>query len=362
MLKKYPFLKWSLISLSAFVVLVVVFGFWFISLLPAAGNQDMSGIVPQDLAYISTTPDIQRGKVLAVVTSCDTMGKSGKETGYELTELSRTYYVWQANGFEVDVASPKGGSAPVVIDWDDMGPFDYAFLNDTTAQQKTKNTIPIETVNAEDYEAVYFLGGKGAMFDFPNDSRIQSIARKQFESQKVVGAICHGPAALVNVMLSDGSFLISGKKISGFTNEEELFLIPDAKEIFPFLLEDAMVSRGAQVNKGAVYLNTISRDGNLITAQNPWSTWTFAETMVEQMGYAPVKREVTAEENAISILTAFEQDGYDGAKNELHRLLVDEKRTIDRQLIAVHAIIASMQWEFGDATQLTRLLSYAKGL
>src|SRR5690606_7203536 len=109
-------------------------------------------------------------------------------TGYELTELSRAYYVFQANGFVVDIASPLGGKPPVVIDDDDMGVFDYAFLNDSIAQKKANNTIAMQAVNADEYAAIYFVGGKGAMYDFPQNKYIQSIVRDFYESGKVIGA------------------------------------------------------------------------------------------------------------------------------------------------------------------------------
>ena len=102
-------------------------------------------------------------QILAVVTSTDVMGASGKTTGYELTELARAYYVFEANGFEVDIASPLGGQPPVVIDGDDMKQFDFAFLNDPVAQNKVSHSIAVADVDPQDYEAVYFVGGKGAM-------------------------------------------------------------------------------------------------------------------------------------------------------------------------------------------------------
>lgn len=364
MLKKYPFLKWSLISISSLILIIVLFGFWFMSLLSSSDESktNMAETVPQDLPYLTKGDTFNRGKILAVVTSSEVMGDSGKSTGYELTELSRTYYVLEANGFEVEIASPMGGLAPVVIDNDDMGPFDYAFLNDTEAQHKSKNTIPLENIDSNDYQGVFFLGGKGAMFDFPQNNKIQEIVREHYESQKVIGAICHGPAALVNVKLSDGTYLLSGKTVSGFTNDEELLLIPNARKIFPFLLEDEIVSKGARINKGNRYLNTVSQDGNLITGQNPWSTWSFAETMVSQLGYEPKMRKITPEENTVQILITFRTAGYDEAKEHIRRLIVDEKKTIDRNLLAMHGIVASMDWKFNESVQLVRLLSYAKRL
>ena len=233
MLKKYPILKWSLIGLTSLILLVFGFGLWFMSLIPKKEEgYDPTKTQPSELTYLTQDVPTNRGKVLAVVTSATTMGASGKSTGYELTELSRAYYVFQANGFDVDIASPKGGEPKVIIDDEDMGKFDFAFLNDTDAQNKAKNTIPVDKINPSDYKAVFFVGGKGAMFDFPENKAIQTIVRELYQSDRVVGAVCHGPAALVNVTLDNGQHLLQNKNVSGFTNDEELLLIPDAKTIF----------------------------------------------------------------------------------------------------------------------------------
>lgn len=288
------------------------------------------------------------------------MGSSGKSTGYELTELSRAYYVFEANGFEVDVASPLGGKPPVVLDDDDMGIFDYAFLNDSIAQIKTSHTMAMDDVNAEEYQAIFFVGGKGAMFDFPENKAIQEIVKKYYQSGKVVGAVCHGPAALVNVTLDNGIHLLKNKTVSSFTNEEELFLIPNAKTIFPFLLQDKLASQGAQFNKGAMYLETISHDKNLVTGQNPWSTWKLAETIIQQLGYTPKYREITGEENAGKVLLVYEKEGLTKTKELIDKLLVQEKKPVDRLLLTLHSVIAGMQGKIGRSFSLLGLVSHAK--
>jgi len=361
MLKKYPKIKWTLISIVSLLILLISFGIWFINLLPLDEmKKDLSISKVEDISYVSQNIIPKRGKILAVVTSKETMGDSGKATGYELTELSRAYYVFKANGFEVDIASPLGGKPPVVIDDDDMKEFDYAFLNDSIAQYKTSHTIAINDVVAEDYQAVFFVGGKGAMFDFPENKKIQSIVRDYYQSGKVIGAVCHGPAALVNVTLDNGRPLLENKKVSGFTNEEELLLIPDAKSVFPFLLQDKLTSQGAQFNEGAMYLETVSHDNNLVTGQNPWSTWKLAETMIQQLGYTPKHRQITGEENAGKVLLVYEKEGSDKAKKLIDKLIIEEKKPVDRLLIASHSIIAGMQGDIGRFFGLTRLTSYAK--
>ncbi|MBX2946888.1 MAG: type 1 glutamine amidotransferase domain-containing protein [Cyclobacteriaceae bacterium] len=358
---KRKIIKWSLIAVAVLVVSIVLFGVWFISLIPSVPESDrnIKATTPADLPYLAENIVPYRGKILAVVTSTGQMGNSGKSTGYELTELSRAYYVFQANGFEVEVASPLGGAPPVVIDGDDMTGYDFAFLNDTIAQAKVKQTIAMKDVDPTAYLAVYFVGGKGTMYDFPDNEYIQALVREYYESGKIVSAVCHGPAALVNVRLSDGELLLANRQVSSFTNREELLLIPDAAEIFPFLLQDKLIEKGARFNEGFLYLNKVSKDGNLVTGQNPWSTWTVAESVIEQMGYVPKKRGITPEENTISILETLESEGYQQAKVAIDRFCTHDPASIDRRLLAMHGVVAAMQFDGMKVVKLARLLSYS---
>ena len=188
-----------------------------------------------------------------------------------------------------------------------MGAFDCAFLND--AQARVANSLPVRDVDASDCDAVYFVGGKGAMFDFPHDPAMQAIVRDAFESGKGGAAVCHGPDAFVGVTLSDGQPLLAGRSVSGFTNEEELFLIPDAAAVFPFMLGDGLAGDGGAVSRGPMYLDHVVRAGTLITGQNPWSVWTMAEQVVEALGYTPVAHARTPEENAVAVLARYEEQG-----------------------------------------------------
>lgn len=354
--------KWLLITTLGLAFMLFAFGYWFMSLIPKPSERyDISNSEIQSLPYLSENQIENRGKILAVVTSTETMGSTGKATGYELTELARAYYVFLANGFEVDVASPKGGQPPVIIDDEDMGVYDFAFLNDPVAQQKTENTLAMAKVDTSLYDAIYFVGGKGAMYDFPNNADIQSMVSSYYQSGKVIGAVCHGPAALVNVKLKGGKPLVEGKSVNSFTNKEELFLIPGASTIFPFLLQDKLVESGANFIEGAMYLENVVHDQNLITGQNPWSTWRLAETMILQMGYQPKKRTITPEENTIQVLTIYHRNGYDSARERISEMVMNEIE-IDRILLAKHSIVAAMQLDVVRSYRLVKLLSHAKDL
>jgi len=348
------------------IVTIAIIGFglfsgtksWVKSLLPDKAHfAALKKTQASDLLYVTDNVPDYRGKILAVVTSVDKMG-ADKNTGYEHTELARAYWVFVANGFAVDIASPKGGKPPVVIDGEDMGAYDYAFLNSAEIQRKVENSIALADVKPDDYEAVYFVGGKGTMFDFPDNPYVQNIAKTLYQNNKVVSAVCHGPAALVNVELDNGKMLLANKKVSGFTNEEELFLIPDAKEIFPFLLEDKLVEQGAKFQAGTTYLEKVTQDGKLITGQNPWSVWTLAEKVVAELGYEPKLRERTPEEYAVELLMTYDAKGFEAAQNEMKL----KPQSYQRMLIVMHGILAIMQFDISKGIDIFSLANQLKEL
>ncbi len=331
---------------------------WLQGLLPDKAHFDaLKQTQTADLPYVTEDIPEYRGKILAVVTNVDTMGE-GKRTGYEHTELARAYWVFVANGFEVDIASPQGGKPPVVLDGEDMGAYDYAFLNDKVIQAKIDNSIALADIDPMDYEAVYFVGGKGTMFDFPDNKDIQRIAKTLYQNNRVVSAVCHGPAALVNVQLDNGEMLLADKNVSAFTNEEELFLIPDAEQVFPFLLQDKLVKQGAQFQKGMKYLEKVVQDGKLITGQNPWSVWTLSEMVVRELGYEPKPRQRTPEEYSVELLMTYEQQGVDAARD----LMQQQPQAYQRILILMHGILAFMKWDISKGLDLLAMASELKNL
>ena len=348
------------ISVASMVVITATFVAWFFSLIDrSAAAADLQSYLPQDLPYYQQRVGETRGRVLVVVTSETRMGASGKATGYEHTELSRAYYVFTVNGFEVDIASPKGGEPRAIIDDEDMGPLDYAFLNDSVAMGKVRSTLPLEKVNGDDYEAVFFVGGKGTMWDFPDNPHIHQLVNDYAAQEKLIGAVCHGPAALANVVLPGGTPFLAGKPVTGFSNEEELFLIPEAAGIFPFLLEDRLRERGAQVAVGLPYLENIAVADGLVTGQNPWSVYATAETMVEQLGYEPVPRDATGDENSVDVLMQYHLLGKIGARESIDAFAEGDAR-INRNLIIMHGVLAAMQWRVKSALELFVLAQHAK--
>lgn len=335
---------------------------WVMSLLPDKAHfTTLKQTQTADLTYVNQNVPEYRGKILAIVTSVDTMGGNigeEKSTGYEHTELARAYWVFVANGFDVDFASPQGGKPPVVIDGEDMGAYDYAFLNDQDIQQRIDQSIALADIDPSDYEAVYYVGGKGTMFDFPDNPDIQRITKSMYQDGKVISAVCHGPAALVNVTLDNGKQLLANKRVSGFTNEEELILIPEAESLFPFLLEDKITAQGANFEAGLTYLEQVIQDGKLITGQNPWSVWKMAELVVAELGYAPKPRIRTPEEYSVDLLMTYKVSGFDAAIQEMR--IQPEK--YQRILILMHSILAFMQWDISAGIDLIRLTNEMKNL
>ena len=221
-------------------------------------------------------------RILLAVSSHDILGDTGERTGYSVSEAAHPYFVFTAAGHEVDFVSVKGGEPPaVVFDGEQDEPEVVAFLADKTAQGKLAATRPAAQVGAEDYSAIFYVGGHGAMWDFPTSPDLARLATGIYARGGIVSAVCHGPAGLLDLRLSDGSYLIEGKRISSFTNEEEHSL--GLVAVMPFLLEDELVRRGARHRKSANYVAHTENDQRVITGQNPASAALVAELVVSEL-------------------------------------------------------------------------------
>lgn len=207
-------------------------------------------------------------KILFVVTSHSQKGNTGQATGYYLSEVSHPWEVLKNEGFEIDFVSPKGGKAPV-DGFDLNDPANKAFWEDKTYRHKIENTMTPNDVHPSDYVAIYYAGGHGAVWDLPDNVKLASIAKEIYENGGVVAAVCHGPAGLVNIKLSDGQYLVKGKNVSAFTNEEEVAVKLD--KVVPFLLEDKLLERGAKMDKSGLWQAHVTIDQRLVTGQNPAS-------------------------------------------------------------------------------------------
>lgn len=219
-------------------------------------------------------------KVLIVVTSFGEI-KNGTKTGIWAEEFTTPYYLLTEKGMEITIASPKGGKTP--IDPRSLTG-DYAtasvkrFLADPAAQKMLYNTVELTNVHAQDYDAIFYPGGHGPMWDLPENTTSVSLIESFYNSGKPVALVCHAPAALKNVKAKNGSFLIKGKTVAGFTNSEEE--AGKSTAMVPFSLEDMLKARGAHYVKGADWKPYAVQDGLLITGQNPASAKMVAEKII----------------------------------------------------------------------------------
>ncbi|MFF9285737.1 type 1 glutamine amidotransferase domain-containing protein [Streptomyces griseosporeus] len=221
-------------------------------------------------------------RILLAVSSHDVLGDTGNRTGYSVSEAAHPYNVFVAAGHEVDFVSVRGGEPPaVVFDGEENDPEITGFLADETVKAKLAATRPAAQVRPEDYAAIYYVGGHGAMWDFPDSPDLARIATGIYERGGVVAAVCHGPAALVNLRLSDGTSLIEGKRVTSFSNEEENSL--GLVDVMPFLLEDRLKERGARHSKAPLYEANTESDQRVMTGQNPASAAPLAELVVAEL-------------------------------------------------------------------------------
>ncbi len=217
-------------------------------------------------------------KVLIVLTSHDTLGDTGKETGFYLPEVTHPLHAFTQAGLTVDFVSPKGGKAPMVgVDLED--PLNKAFLDDSEQVSRVENTLNPAQIDPAEYGAIFYAGGHGTMWDFADNLELAAIAAAIYEAGGVVGAVCHGPAALVNIKLSDGSYLVANKTVAAFTNEEEAAV--GLTDIVPFLLEAKLIERGANFTKVGNFQVCVVECDRLVTGQNPASAAGVGEKMVE---------------------------------------------------------------------------------
>ncbi|PUZ30590.1 type 1 glutamine amidotransferase domain-containing protein [Chitinophaga costaii] len=216
-------------------------------------------------------------KILFVVTSHDKKGSTGKPTGYFLGEVSHPWEVLYHAGYEIDFVSPQGGTPPVDA-FDLKDPVNKAFWENKVYKNKINHSLKPSEIDPNDYSAIFFAGGHGAMWDFADNTALANIAARIYENGGMVAAVCHGPAGLVNVKLSNGKYLVDGKKISAFTNQEEKAVALDT--VVPFLLEDKLKERGAKFEQSPKFQPHVTVDQNVITGQNPSSAKGVGESML----------------------------------------------------------------------------------
>lgn len=242
----------------------------------------------------------QNNRVLLVV-SGHGQAEGKVRPGFEMDELTQAYAVFVDNGLQVDIASPAGG-AVVADKFNRDKPYNKRFLADPLAAAKLTATRSVASLDKQDYAAVFIIGGKGAMFDLPIDVQLKALLARTYQAGGVVGAVCHGPAVLMNVSLQGGTSLLEGRSVTGFSNEEEALFGKGWAPAFPVLLENGLRGSGAKFSDAPMMLSHVVTDGRLVTGQNPYSTAAAAEAVIRAMGRTPAPRQPWADERSILLL------------------------------------------------------------
>jgi putative intracellular protease/amidase len=222
-------------------------------------------------------------KVLFVLTSHDKLGDTGEKTGFWIEEFSAPYYTLIDNGFEVTIASPLGGQPPIDPKSDDKSAATEdtkRFDADKALQDKLKHSHKLSEMNQKDFDAVFYPGGHGPLWDLANDATSIALIESFYTHNKPVSFVCHAPGALKDVKVN-GEYLVKGKKVTGFSNTEEEAV--GLTKVVPFLLEDVLKENGGQYSKGPDWGAYAVEDGLLITGQNPASSKLVAEKLMTQL-------------------------------------------------------------------------------
>jgi putative intracellular protease/amidase len=219
-----------------------------------------------------------------VLTSHDQLGDTGKKTGFWLEEFAAPYYVFKDAGATITLASPQGGQPPLDPKSDEPDSQTEAtrrFKGDAAAQQALASTVKLSSVSAGDYDAVFYPGGHGPLWDLAEDPDSIKLIETMYGAGKVVAAVCHAPGAFRHAKTPDGLPLVKGKKVTGFADTEEAAV--GLSEIVPFLVEGMLATNGGQYSKAADWQSYIVTDGNLVTGQNPASSEAAAKEVLRQL-------------------------------------------------------------------------------
>lgn len=223
-------------------------------------------------------------KILFVLTSNDKLGDTGNKTGFWIEEFAAPYYMLKDAGYEVTLSSPKGGQPPIdpsSESEDAQTESTKRFYNDKEIQETLASTLQLSEVDQKDYDALFYPGGHGVLWDLVEDKDSKEIIESFYNNNKPVSFVCHAPAVLKNIKNSNGEPLVKGKKVTGFTNQEE-----DAVQltnVVPFLLEDMLIENGGEYSKIEDWQPYAVQDGLLITGQNPASSEKVADLLMKTL-------------------------------------------------------------------------------
>jgi putative intracellular protease/amidase len=224
-------------------------------------------------------------KILMVLTSHNQLGNTDKKTGFWLEEFASPYYVFKDAGAEITLASPQGGQPPLDPKSDEPDAQTEAtrrFQQDTQAQTLLANTLKLSTISAADYDAVFYPGGHGPLWDLAEDADSIALIEAFYAAGKPTAAVCHAPGVLRHTKAPDGAPLVQGKSVTGFSNTEEAAV--GLTDVVPFLVEDELQNKGGNYSKADNWQPYTVSDRNLITGQNPASSEGTAKAVLQQLG------------------------------------------------------------------------------
>lgn len=224
-------------------------------------------------------------KILMVLTSHDQMGDTGKKTGFWLEEFASPYYVFKDAGAQITLASPKGGQPPIDPSSDEDGAQTddtRRFRADADAQKHLATTLKLADVTEAGYDAIFYPGGHGPLWDLAEDVNSKRLIEAFAAADRPIGAVCHAPAVFRHTVGTDGKPLVSGRRVTGFSNTEEQAV--GLATIVPFLLEDMLKANGGRYEKGADWASFVLSDAKLVTGQNPASSAAAAEKVLALLG------------------------------------------------------------------------------
>ncbi|HSP82611.1 MAG TPA: type 1 glutamine amidotransferase domain-containing protein [Gillisia sp.] len=223
-------------------------------------------------------------KILFVLTSNDKMGNTDHKTGFWIEEFAAPYYLLKERGFEITLASPKGGQSPIDPNSekeDALTPATERFYKDKETKELLANTHVLSSIDPSSFDAVFYPGGHGLLWDLIENETSTKLIETMYASGKPVAFVCHSPAVLKNVKTPDGKSIVDGKKVTGFTNGEEAAV--ELTNVVPFLLEDMLKKNGGQYTKTGDWEPYAIEDGLLLTGQNPASSERVAEKLAEKL-------------------------------------------------------------------------------
>jgi len=223
-------------------------------------------------------------KILMVLTSHDRLGDTGRKTGFWLEELAAPYYAFKDAGAEIVLASPRGGNPPLdpkSNEPDFQTALTHRFEADTAAVAQLAATVRLDTVSQADFDAVFYPGGHGPLWDLAEDKHSVALIEAFIAAEKPVAFVCHAPGVLRHVKTQEGKALVEGRKVTGFTNSEEEAV--GLTQVVPFLVEDELIAKGGLYSKGPDWSSYVVTDGQLITGQNPTSSAATAEQLLHKL-------------------------------------------------------------------------------